>query len=96
MWYNNFAGLGAVVVGGGLAIAGLGINVLMAKRTGKEKATDKPSWVNRDMVDPKKTPQENAQDLLDEKYGFNKWPKGARTEFSKIVKWIARHIFYKG
>ena len=90
-------GGGAVVVSAAsakiLAVLGLAGLILFAKLTGKEKSSDKPSWVNRDMVDFDKTAQENARDLLDKKYGKGKWIKGASSEFSKIVKWIMRTLF---
>ena len=78
------------------AAAAVGLGILFARRTGKESSSDKPSWVNRDMVDFGLSPQENAQKILDTKYGPNNWPKGAGTEFNKIVKWIVRKIFFRG
>ncbi len=79
----------------GVAIATLGAGYLLAKRTGKESSSDKPSWVNRDMVDFDLSPQDNAKNILNNKYGPNNWRKGAGSEFSKIVKWIARKLFFK-
>ena len=63
------------------------------KKGGKEKASDKPSWVNSDMVDNNLSAQENATRLLDNKYGVNNWQKGPNTEYNKIVKWIQRSLF---
>ena len=63
------------------------------KRTGKEKADDKPSWINRSMVDYQLTPQQNAIKLLNDKYGVGNWTKGSAKEFNKIVKWIQRTVF---
>ncbi len=61
-----------------------------SKRSGKERATDKPSWVSQSDIDMRKTAQENARILLDEKYGSGNWGKGPGTEFNRIVKWIQR------
>ena len=91
--------VGALVAAGAAAVsaaAGVGLSVLFAKRSGKEGATDKPSWVNRGMVDPEKTAQENATDMLNDKYGIGNWKRGAGSEYSKIVKWIIRTVFYGG
>ena len=91
--------VGALVAAGAAAVsaaAGVGLSVLFAKRSGKEGATDKPSWVNRGMVDNEKTAQENATDMLNDKYGIGNWKRGAGSEYSKIVKWIIRTVFYGG
>jgi hypothetical protein len=53
-------------------------------------ANDAPSWVSREAGSPQ--PGENAQQyatrILNDKYGEGNWPKGAGSEFSKIVKWV--------
>ena len=70
-------------------------NIQLKKQTsksGKEKASDKPSWVNKDMVDTNKSAEKNAIDILNKKYGPGKWGKGAGTEFNKIKKWIQRDL----
>jgi len=55
-------------------------------------ANDAPSWVSREAGSPQ--PGENAQQyatrILNDKYGEGNWPKGAGSEFSKIVKWVTR------
>ncbi len=83
---------GAQIVAGATAAIAL-TGYLFSRLSGKERATDKPSWVNPDMVDFNKSPQQNAFDILNEKYGIGEWAKGPGTEFSKIVKWIARNLF---
>ena len=88
---------GGVVVSGGaveLGLIGILVGLTFAKRSGKEMSSDKPGWVNRGMVDPNKTAQQNAKDILDGKYGSGNWPTGPKTEYNKIVKWITRKIFF--
>ena len=97
-----FAAVGVAVevltaaAAGALVAAGAGAlgNVMFSKRTGKEGATDKPSWVNKDMVDPNLTAQQNATHILNEKYGIGRWDVGPRTEYNRIIKWIVRTVFY--
>ena len=89
------AGGGTVSTGVAVAEIGLlGLNVWFAKRTGKEGSTDKPSWVKQEMVDFEKSPQQNAADMLNNKYGPGNWKEGPGSEFSKIKKWIARTLFF--
>jgi len=84
------AGGGSVNVGSAIAKVGaLGVIVLFSKR---DPSTNKPSWVNRDMYNSNLTPQENATNMLNQKYGIGNWKQGAGSEYSKIVKWIFRHI----
>ena len=56
-----------------LGVAGLlGATYMFAKTSrqpGKLTSSDKPSWVNESMVDPTKTAQQNAKEILDWKYG---------------------------
>ena len=63
------------------------------KKSGKEKASDKPSWVDVSQIDFSQTAQQNASRLLDEKYGKGNWSKGPGKDFNKIVKWIQRSLF---
>ena len=61
-----------------------------SRKSQKEKSTDKPSWVSRNDVDLNKSAQQNAKEIMNNKYG-NNIPKGSR-EFSQIVKWINRSL----
>ena len=63
-----------------------------SKKSGKERATDKPSWVSQSDVDLGKSSQQNATEMLNNKYGSGNWSKGPRTEFNQIVKWIDRGL----
>ena len=62
--------------------------------SGKETSSEKPSWVNINMVDSSKTTQQNTIDMLNSKYGINNWLKGAGKEYNQIVKWIVRYVKY--
>ena len=92
-------GLG--VVGGiliGDAISNALTNVQLAKpskKTGKETANDKPSWVNKGMVDPSLPAEENARRLLNKRYGPGNWKKGPGSEFNQIKKWLTRALNLK-
>lgn len=55
-------------------------------------ASDKPSWVNKDMFDPNLSAEKNVTDLLNEVRGPGKWKKGPGSEFNKIVKWLKRSL----
>jgi hypothetical protein len=59
--------------------------------TGKEAATDAPSWVKNEGHRPCKNPNEDgkafAKRLLDGKYGTGNWKTGASSEYSQIQKY---------
>ena len=82
---------GTVMVGDALAQATVNY-AKQSKKSGKERATDKPSWVPQSDVDLSKSSQQNATDLLNNKYGSGNWRKGPGTEFNRIVKWIDRGL----
>lgn len=42
------------------------------------------------MIDKGLSTQQNAKNLLNEKYGPGNWGKGPNTEFNWIVKWLIR------
>jgi hypothetical protein len=54
--------------------------------TGKERSTDKPSWV-RDTPNVGENGNAFAERLLDEKYGKGNWKKGQKSEYDKIKKY---------
>lgn len=90
-----FAGQMVAVSVTGAQIAGVALlsaSVLFSRLSGKERSTDKPSWVNKDDVNPNQSAQDNAKRIMDEKFGPGNWSK-ARKEYSEIVKWIIRHVF---
>ena len=87
------AGIGTMVVGGGIAISSVALGAYVfwgkkSKLSGKETASDRPSWVNGDMIDPNLTPQQNATNILNNKYGQGNWKTGPKTEYNTIKKWM--------
>lgn len=58
--------------------------------SGKDAASDIPSWVEgeRPLID--ESGREFAKRLLDDKYGDGNYPTGPGSEFSKIKKWADR------
>jgi hypothetical protein len=63
--------------------------------TGKEGATDIPSWVkNEGYPSPRvgERSQDYAARILDHKYGVGKWKRGPGEEYSQIEKWARRHF----
>lgn len=88
---------GAEVLGIAGLLGGICMFAKTSRQPGKVTSSDKPSWVNESMVDPNKSAQQNAKDILDWKYGPGNWPKGPGTEYNKIVKWIERYLrYYRG
>ena len=57
-------------------------------------SSEHPIWVNKNMVNPKLSAQQNAKRILVNKYGQGNWKQGPKTEYNQIVKWIARKLFY--
>jgi len=66
--------------------------VCLAKKSGKEKASDAPSWAKVYRPKPNQKCQDFAKDILNAKYGEGNWRTGARTEYNKIVKWCQRSL----
>ena len=53
-----------------------------------------PSWVNRDMIDRSQTPVENADRIMNDRYGKGKWRRGPNNEHNiirKFVEWIMKY-----
>jgi len=64
-----------------------------SRKSGKEKASDIPSWVPKDIkVEPGKSGKDIAKELCDRKYGPGNYPKGSRTEYQKIQKYYDRKV----
>ncbi len=58
--------------------------------SGKEAASDIPSWAQGERPLLDEDGKEFAKRLLDDKYGPANYPKGPGSEFSKIKKWGGR------
>jgi len=65
-------------------------NIYYAKKSKKARSTDKPSYVNRGMIDKSITAQQNARNVMNNKWGSGNWNKGPGSDYNKIVKWITR------
>lgn len=95
---STVTAIGATVAVAGLVIMGdatIEATVNFAKtsrKSGKEKANDKPSYVSRNDVDPNKSSKENAKDIMDRQFGPGNWGKGPGSDYSKIKKWIERSL----
>ena len=94
----GITGTTTLTISGAQVLAGVGAVGLIyllskqSKLSGKETASDKPSWVNVFMVDKKLSAHDNARDIMDNKYGVGNWNNRKR-EYSKILKWIVRGGF---
>ena len=66
-----------------------------SKQSGKERADDPPSWAKNEEYDKSKTAAQNAERVLNKKYGKNNWKKITNSEYSKIKKWLQRSKGYK-
>lgn len=89
------AGVGVIVLGKTLAKAISGFRFAkQSKESKKDRSTDKPSWVNRDMVDPNLSSEQNVKNILNEVCGPGGWDKYSH-EYSKILKWIRRSLKIK-
>ena len=93
--------LGSPIVIGVLAagaIVAVGYTIYHAKQTsksGKEKASNAPSWARNEKPLPGEKAEEFTKRILDSKYGKGKWKKGSNTEFNKIKKWATRDLGLK-
>ena len=70
-------------------------NMYSTKKSKKARSTDKPSYVNRGMIDKSLTVQQNARNMMNNKWGPGNWNKGPGNDFNKIVKWITRGEFLR-
>jgi hypothetical protein len=55
--------------------------------SGKDAATDVPSWAEGERPLLTENGREFAERLLDAKYGKGNYPDGPGSEFNKIKKW---------
>jgi hypothetical protein len=67
----------------------------VAGQTGKEAATDIPSWVKNEHYPSPRVGEHSADyaaRILDHKYGPGNWQKGPTSEYNQIEKWARRHF----
>ncbi|CAF3333652.1 unnamed protein product, partial [Rotaria sp. Silwood2] len=57
-----------------------------SKASGKEKASDYPSWVSNYERDPGETAHQFADSVLKQQYGHGNYERGPGSEYNKIVK----------
>ena len=55
--------------------------------SGKDAASDVPSWAEGEKPLQGENGREFARRLLDDKYGAGNYPTGSGSEFSKLKKW---------
>ena len=60
---------------------------LLAKKSGKEKASDIPSWSKGETPQPGESGKDFADTLLENKYGKGNFPKGPGSEYNKLKKY---------
>jgi len=60
---------------------------LEAKKSGKEKASDIPSWVKGERPLPGESGKDFAKRVLEKKYGPDNYPKGPGSEYNKVKKY---------
>ena len=61
-------------------------HIFTAKQSGKDKASDVPSWAAGQKPRPGESGKDFADRLLGDKYGEGNYPKGPRSEHNKIKK----------
>ncbi len=66
---------------------GDGLKKPKAGLSGKEAATDVPSWAKGQRPSSNESGKKFAGRLLDAKYGRGNYPKDPGSEFNKIQKW---------
>ena len=74
-------------IGQGGGGGGGGFKRPKAGLSGKEAATDVPSWAKGQRPLASEPGKKFAERLLDGKYGSGNYPKGPGSEFNKIQKW---------
>ena len=99
-WWKPWAAAAIIIAAVAIIVAAVGVYFSkQAKKSGKERATDAPSWVSSAMNAMPPHWGEKAKDyakrLMDQKYGRGNWKTGAASEYNKIVKYLTRHVGMK-
>jgi len=63
------------------------LGLILAKASGKEKASDIPSWARGNRPKPGESGKDFADRVLEEKYGSKNYPKGPGSEHNKLKKY---------
>lgn len=74
----------------GAKLQGVGLKVFRAKKTGKEKADDIPSWAAGCQMNPGETPVQAADRVMRQRFPDGNYPKGPGSEYNKIKKYFER------
>ncbi len=104
----SWTGVGAIACGsvsvcyGTIAVssaAALSANLMKfaktAKKSGKETASDAPSWAKSKKPNNGETADKFTTRILNEKYGKGNWKTGARSEYNQIKKYATRKLGLK-
>lgn len=90
---GGFGGLVLCSTGGGGSSGGSGVfKKPKAGLSGKEAASDVPSWAKGQKPTAGESGKKFAERLLNDKYGSGNYPKGPGSEFNKIQKWGDRGV----
>jgi RHS repeat-associated protein len=96
-WWKPWAAAAIIIAAVAIIVAAVGIYFSkQAKKSGKERANNPPSWVPSAMNAMPPHWGEKAKDyarrLMDSKCGRGNWKSGPNTEYNKIVKYLTRHL----
>ena len=62
-------------------------NRFYTKASGKEKASNRPSWTLGERPEPGESGKDFAKRVMDKRYGEGNYKKGAKSEYSQLKKW---------
>ena len=96
-WWKPWLAAALIVAAVAIIVAAVAVYFSkQAKKTAKARAKDAPSWLAGAMGAMPPHHNEKAKDyakrLLNNKYGNGNWNTGAGSEYSKIVKYLTRHL----
>ena len=96
-WWKPWLAAALIVAAVAIVVGAIAIYFSKrSKKTAKERSKDAPSWLSSAMNAMPPHWGEKAKDyarrLLDEKYGKGNWSTGPDSEYSKIVKYLTRHL----
>lgn len=71
-------------------LEGVAPKIFRAKKSGKEKADDIPSWAQGEQMQPGETPVQAADRVMRKRFPDGNYPKGPGSEHNKIKKYFER------